>query len=72
MSEREVDFPCAPGLRLKAHERVTEIQFEMMTAQIRRIEEMVETIERRLWLIVYGMLAVILAETFRSVVTYVN
>ncbi|WP_050929424.1 GTA head formation protein, RCAP_rcc01685 family [Aestuariivita boseongensis] len=72
MGERENDFICAPGLRLKAHERVTEVQFKMMTGQIDRVEEMVETIERRLWLIVYGMLAVILAETFRSVFTYVQ
>ena len=72
MSEREADFLCAPGLRLKAHERVTELQFEMVTAHVQRIEEMVETIERRLWLIVYGILGVILAETVRSVITYVN
>lgn len=72
MDERRKEFLCAPGLRLQAHERMTEMQFDMMAGQIRRIEEMVETIERRLWLIVYGMLAVILAETFRSIVTFVN
>ena len=70
MTEPNLDFPCAPGLRLKAHERVTELQFEMLTAYVKRIEEMVEMIERRLWLIVYGMLAVILAELFRSVIVY--
>lgn len=72
MHEPDLDFTCAPGLRLKAHERVTELQFEMMTAQIKRIEDMVEMIERRLWLIVFGMLAVILAELFRSVMPLVN
>lgn len=72
MSERESAFFCAPGLRLEAHEKVTKLQFEMMTAHISRIEEMVEMIERRLWLMVYGMLAVILAEMFRSVVNFVN
>ena len=72
MQERDLDFSCAPGLRLKAHERVTELQFEMVTAHVKRIEDMVEMIERRLWLIVYGMLAVILAEVFRSVSPLVN
>ncbi len=65
-----MDFPCAPGLRLQAHERVTELQFDMVTTHVKRIEQMVEMIERRLWLIVYGMLAVILAELLRSVIIY--
>ncbi|MCE8006603.1 hypothetical protein [Aestuariivita sp.] len=67
MAEPDTSFLCAPGLRLEAHERVTKIQIEMLHTQIQRIEDMVELIERRLWLMVYGMLAVILAETFRSV-----
>jgi len=72
MHEPDLDFLCAPGLRLKAHERVTELQFAMVTAQIKRIEDMVEMIERRLWLIVFGMLAVVVAEVFRSVMSLVN
>lgn len=72
MSDREFEFLCAPGMRLEAHEKVTALQFEMMTAHVTRIEEMVETIERRLWLIVYGMLGVILAETLRSVFAFVQ
>lgn len=67
-----MEFLCEPGLRLQAHEKVTALQFDMVAGQIQRIEEMVETIERRLWLMVYGMLGVILAETFRSVIQFVN
>ncbi len=72
MAVTEADFLCAPALRLEAHERVTEVQFERIREQVERIELMVATIERRLWLMIYGMLGVILAETFRSVMSFVT
>ena len=55
-------FECAPGLRLQAHERVSAIHHENLLQRLDRLEEMMERLERRLRLTVYGVVAVILAE----------
>ncbi len=60
-------FDCAPGLRLEAHERVSEIHHQNMLKRMDRLEEMMERMEKRLWLTVYGVVAVILAQAVQSV-----
>lgn len=60
-------FACAPALRLEAHERVSELQIQALNARFDRIEKVIERLERRMWLTVYGVVAVILAEAFQSV-----
>ncbi|MCJ7873749.1 hypothetical protein Q4577_13405 [Marinovum sp. 2_MG-2023] len=64
-------FDCAPALRLEAHERVAELQFAAMNKRLDRIEEMIERLERRLWLTVYGVVAVILAQAFQGLLVAV-
>ncbi|AHD09311.1 GTA head formation protein, RCAP_rcc01685 family [Phaeobacter gallaeciensis] len=59
-------FECSPGLRLSAHERIAEIQREAMNRRLDRLEMMMERMEKRLWLTVYGVAAVILAQAFQS------
>lgn len=59
-------FECAPGLRLQAHERVSAIHHENLLQRLDRLEEMMERLERRLWLTVYGVVAVILAQAVQS------
>ncbi|ATG43605.1 MULTISPECIES: GTA head formation protein, RCAP_rcc01685 family [Phaeobacter] len=59
-------FECSPGLRLTAHERIAEIQQEAMNRRLDRLEMMMERMEKRLWLTVYGVAAVILAQAFQS------
>ncbi|MEC7793666.1 MAG: hypothetical protein VX791_09155 [Pseudomonadota bacterium] len=59
-------FDCAPALRLEAHERVSRLQVEALNDRIARLEVVIERLERRLWLTVYGVVAVILAEAFQS------
>jgi len=58
-------FDCAPGLRLEAHERVSELQTRAMTERQERMEAAMERLERRLWLAVYGVVAAILAQAFQ-------
>lgn len=58
-------FDCAPGLRLEAHERVSELQTRAMAERLERTEAALERLERRLWLAVYGMAAAILAQAFQ-------
>ena len=62
-------FDCAPGLRLEAHERVAKLQFDSLNRRLDKIEQLIERLERRLWLTVYGVVGVILAQAFQSVLT---
>lgn len=65
---RDVErFECAPGLRLQAHEALSEVYRETMQKRLDRIEQMMERLERRLWLTVYGVVAVILAQALQSI-----
>jgi hypothetical protein len=59
-------FECAPALRLEAHERVASLQFESLNKRLDRIEALIERLEKRLWLTVYGVVGVILAQAFSS------
>ena len=60
-------FACAPGLRLEAHERLTEVHFENLVRRLDRLEELMERLEKRLWLTVYGVVAAVLATGFQSI-----
>jgi hypothetical protein len=69
MSERRFGFEafdCAPGLRLEAHERLSALQFATLDARLERIEALIERLERRLWLTVYGVVGVILAQAVQG------
>lgn len=59
-------FECAPGLRLQAHEEVSRIHRENLLRRLDQLELMMERMERRLWLTVYGVVAVILAQAVQS------
>lgn len=64
-------FECAPGLRLQAHERVSEIQHNNLIRRLDRVEEMMERLEKKLWLTVYGIVAMILGQALQSVLVAV-
>lgn len=59
-------FDCAPGLRLAAHERVTEVLHDNLNRRLDRLEKMMERLEKRLWLAVYGVAAAILSQAVQS------
>lgn len=61
-------FDCAPGLRLQAHERVSGLQIEGVTRRLEQLEAELDRLERRLWLTVYGVVAMILAQGFQSLI----
>ena len=61
-------FDCAPGLRLEAHERVSAIHHENMLRRMDQLELMMERMERRLWLTVYGVAAAILSQAVQSLI----
>lgn len=62
-------FDCAPALRLEAHERVAKLQFDSLNKRLDRIEALIERLEKRLWLTVYGVVGVILAQAFQSLMS---
>lgn len=66
MRARVESFACAPGLRLEAQEKLSQLQFDALDARFTRLEALMERLERRLWLTLYGVAAVILSEAFQS------
>lgn len=64
-------FDCAPALRLEAHERLSKLHVDGLNQRLERIEMMIERLEKRLWLAVYGVVAVILAQAFQSILVAV-
>jgi hypothetical protein len=64
-------FECAPGLKLEAHERLSGLQIAGLTARLDRIEALIERLERRLWIAVYGVVGAILAQAFQGVLAAV-
>ncbi|WP_010138006.1 GTA head formation protein, RCAP_rcc01685 family [Oceanicola sp. S124] len=62
------EFQCGPSVRLEAHERLSKMQIEALHDRMDRIELVLERLEKRLWLIVFGVVGVILAQAFQSVI----
>ncbi|MEM8692905.1 MAG: hypothetical protein AAGG57_13615 [Pseudomonadota bacterium] len=63
---RHERFACAPGLRLEAHEKLTQVHFDNIADRLGRLEEIMQRLEKRLWLTVYGVVAAILSQAFQS------
>lgn len=57
---------CAPALRLEAHERVAKLQFDGLNRRLDKIELLMERLEKRLWLTVFGVVSIILAQGVQS------
>ncbi len=60
-------FACAPALRLEAHERLSTLHVETLNARLDRLEALMERMEKRLWLTVYGVVGVILAQAIDGI-----
>ena len=61
-------FDCAPALRLEAHERVSDLQLNALGERIARLEAALERLERRLWLAVFGVVSVVLAQAINDII----
>ena len=59
-------FIDRPGIwheqKLEAQERIMALQFGQVDRRLERIEALIEGLERRLWIMVYGVVAVILTQ----------
>ena len=56
--------------RFEATDRIMELQFLQVDKRLSRIETMIEGLERRLWMTVYGVVAVILTQAVPGVLVY--
>ena len=59
-------FDCAPALRLQAHEELNRLQIDGLNKRLDRIEHLMERLEKRLWLTMYGVLGVILTQAIQQ------
>jgi hypothetical protein len=62
-------FECAPGLRLQAHERLSEVHNRNIEQRLERLQAVMEKLEMRLWIVIYGMIAVILTQGLREIIS---
>lgn len=62
----------AAHARIDASERIMDERWAALEYRLKRIEEMLDQIEKRMWLTVYGIVAVILAEGVASILTAIS
>lgn len=56
--------------RFESQERIMALQFAQVDRRLERIETLIEGLERRLWMTVYGVVAVILTQAVQSILSY--
>lgn len=56
--------------RFETQERIMALQFGQVEKRLERIEALIEGLERRLWMTVYGVVAVILTQAVQSILQY--
>ena len=56
--------------RLEAQERIMTLQFGQVDRRLERIESLIEGLEKRLWMTVYGVVAVILTQAVQSILQF--
>lgn len=56
--------------RFEATEKIMELQFAQVERRLDRIEGMIEGLEKRLWMTVYGVVAVILTQAVQGVLDF--
>ena len=59
-------FEFASVQRVEAHERIVGVQVDAMEKHFERLEAAVDRLERRMWMALYGVVGVILAEVARA------
>ena len=62
-------FEYGPQTVRAAQEKMLQMQFEAIDLRLTRIETLMERLERRLWLTVYGVVGTILAQAAGSLLT---
>lgn len=56
--------------RIDAQDRIMALQFGQVERRLERIEALIEGLERRLWMTVYGVVGVILTQAVQSILSF--
>ncbi|MDB6181501.1 GTA head formation protein, RCAP_rcc01685 family [Paracoccus fistulariae] len=64
------ESPVWHDQRFEAQERIMALQFGTMEKRLERIEALIEGLERRLWMTVYGVVAVILTQAVQGILEF--
>lgn len=56
--------------RIEVQERIMALQFGTVEKRLERIEALIEGLERRLWMTVYGVVAVILTQAVQGILEF--
>ncbi|PZO65266.1 MAG: hypothetical protein DI498_09485 [Paracoccus denitrificans] len=56
--------------RFDTQERLMALQFGQVERRLERIEHLIEGLEKRLWMTVYGVVAVILTQAVQSILQF--
>ncbi len=56
--------------RFETQERIMALQFGQVEKRLERIEELISGLERRLWMTVYGVVAVVLTQAVQSILEF--
>ncbi|MEM8556097.1 MAG: hypothetical protein AAGF71_14885 [Pseudomonadota bacterium] len=62
-------FQYGPKEFQAAHDKILQMKFDAVDVRLARMEGLMERMERRLWITVYGVVATILAQTVRALLT---
>lgn len=62
-------FQYGPREFQAAHEKILQMKFDAVDLRLARIEGLMERMERRLWITVYGVVATILAQAAKTLLT---
>lgn len=62
-------FDYGPAQVREVHEKLLDLKFSGIDGRLIRMESMIERLEKRLWLTVYGVVGTILAQAIRSLLT---
>lgn len=67
MKDESTPFACAPAMRMDVYEQLTDYQFAALNKRLDDIERLMERLEKRLWLTVYGVVATVLSQAFSQI-----
>ncbi len=63
-------FECAHEHRFESTEKIMALQFETVERRLERIEAMIIGVEKRLWMTVFGVVGVFLAQATQSILEF--
>ncbi|MEM1128928.1 MAG: hypothetical protein AAGH83_00245 [Pseudomonadota bacterium] len=63
-------FDYGPAKIQEAHEKILDLRFDGVDKRLSHIETLIERLEKRLWLAVYGVAGTILAQAVKTLVIF--